>query len=845
MPYTPPAQQSPVASKPETPAISRSHSYVKPISEGSSSPNNTSPRPVLPRSASSTSYLRRHRRSPSVTKSTTFPASPFTPDTTPLGQEFPSSESEPHSQSSTSHGSRTSIPPGALSIPTGAVISPPDSAQNSSDDEINTRRSRVRELENLAELQAAIRIIEQHRESSPNRAREETKKARMTLGLIVPSSEYSAIENNSSSTTPLSKEARKISHSRSATDVGPFPELSHSPIRDSPSPRTSSSGSDEDDTDGPRVKPPMLRKKSGELVRPALRPPSRRRPSSMPGTPTYSKAVHFDAHLEHVRHFLQVDRPLAVSAGTSPVDNYDNEAEFPFGSNNDDSTSTIPSFQWEIRLSNFPTESIDRSSLPVRVEKVYLSSDNKQLLGSVAVANLAFHKTVVARFTLDYWKTTSEVLAEFNNDVRRKQVNDGYDRFNFTIKLEDLANLENKTMFFCVRYNVNGQEYWDSNNNINYQVDFAKKPVQTGKQGELERGGVLPAGAAPRSRPSPPASAGMQRPKTTCFDEFTADFGSFPQPAAKSFFADAPLRFRSTKTDPLSHGHNRVPAQAFGNRYDFGASLSAAIQGASTTVTPQQQPKEESKLPAKSAKRPAFHPRPSSGATATNVPLPTKKDTTPVIAAPASSSAATVKGTAPAPTTANNPSKPLALTSGKPSLQSQSYHELLDKYCFVRSPFRSLDPEDLYPKRIRALIFFSFGFVQFGSAKSSTSSSPSHHQQQQHQQQQQQQKQPSPSSSSSSTPPKSQSDGALDDDNASVDSDCPSPSPISHAVEQDATAGTVQPQQQISRSQSPATGSGLSSRTPSSTSFTYPYRQPLQGGWLGEGGMAPTAIRGW
>ena len=29
--------------------------------------------------------------------------------------------------------------------------------------------------------------------------------------------------------------------------------------------------------------------------------------------------------------------------------------------------------------------------------------------------------------------------------------------------------------------------------------------------------------------------------------------------------------------------------------------------------------------------------------------------------------------------------KPVALTSEKPSLQSRSHHELLDKYCFVRS----------------------------------------------------------------------------------------------------------------------------------------------------------------
>jgi len=75
---------------------------------------------------------------------------------------------------------------------------------------------------------------------------------------------------------------------------------------------------------------------------------------------------------------------------------------------------------------------------------------------------------------LDYWKTTSEVIAEFNHDIRQPK-REGYDRFNFNIKLADQANLEAKTMFFCVKYTVNGKEYWDNNNSTNYQVDFKKK----------------------------------------------------------------------------------------------------------------------------------------------------------------------------------------------------------------------------------------------------------------------------------------------------------------------------------------------------------------------------------
>jgi hypothetical protein len=278
------------------------------------------------------------------------------------------------------------------------------------------------------------------------------------------------------------------------------------------------------------------------------------------------------------------------------------------------------------------------------------------------VANLSFHKLVVARFTLDYWKTTSEVVAEYTNDVR-KQYNDGYDRFNFSIKLEDQAHLETKTMFFCVRYNVNGQDYWDSNGGVNFQIDFAKKPIpQKGKQG-MPGNASRPLNALPRSKP--PASAGKPRPKTTSFEEFSTkdspyDFGSFPQPASMTL-TDTPIRFKTKSTNTVVPDaparRANAPAQAFGNRYDFGASLSAAIQAASADRSPPQSTED---------------PRTA-----------TVKITESSIESGAGNTKAT-QANSNISATATRP-KPAALTAEKPSLQSESYHELLNKYCFVRS----------------------------------------------------------------------------------------------------------------------------------------------------------------
>ncbi|CZR61430.1 related to GIP2 Glc7p-interacting protein [Phialocephala subalpina] len=676
MPYTPPSQRSPATSTTTSPNLSRRSSSTDQLPQRLHS-HHSSHRPELPRS---TSYLTRHRRTTSV-KTTAF--SP-TLEPTPPGT---ADKENNDTNSLNTNGSIIQSPPpvtGDTQMPSGAVISPPDSQQNSSDDEDN-KGSRGRQLENLAELQAAIRIIEQHRESSPNRAAKDITKANQALSLIMPPASQTidkptAVHVEQSTVSAI----RKISHNRSNTDTSVFVDLRHGQT-----PETSLTGSDEDsitDEDEPersRRKPPMLRKKSGELVRPALRPSSaRRRPSSMPGTPTFSKAVHFDSHLEHVRHFLQVDRPLAVSAGSSPVEAYDSDTEFPF---NEDSSRTSP-FEWEIVVSNFPAETPIRLSLPVRVERVFLSSDNKTLVGSVAVANLAFNKYVVARFTLDYWKTTSEVVAEFNQDVRQPK-RDGYDRFNFNIKLADQANLEAKTMFFCIKYCVNGQEYWDNNNSTNFQVDFRKKAKpQNGKKG-IQGAASRPANPLPRSnKRSPPVNA---RPKSmpVAFDDFADGFDAkyqfddFKQPVTDYLGeSGTSLRLKGVKSavnlgsDNLTRRIAPPHGQAFGNRYDFGASLSAAINAANSvlgdrsglTMKPMAK-KQPQKRVIPDAEQTAS-PLTMSSNQSLNKPAPVVK-----------------KGPAPVQASTSGTDSPRPAGTEKPPLASQSYNELLDKYCFFGS----------------------------------------------------------------------------------------------------------------------------------------------------------------
>ncbi|KAK7740469.1 hypothetical protein SLS53_005311 [Cytospora paraplurivora] len=641
MPYTPPAK-SPASSAPTSPTSSRRSSIQSP-SGGS--------RPALPRSAS---YLTKHRRTPSA---------PVGTINRQVNQPSPEATSE-DLKDALRNSIRPSPPPvtDQQSMPKGAVISPPESS--SSDDDLPEVRGR--RIENLKQLHNAISQISQPREGSPDK-----KDVVADAGdlLLLPSQTETIAEGvhhsfSASSLEDLAR-VRRVSHNRSVT----VPNVPVSRSADA-------SATDSDEEDEPSRKPQMVRKKSGELVRPALRPASRRRPSSMPGTPTFSKAVHFDSHLEHVRHFLQVDRPLAVSAGSSPVETYDSDTEYPFGSDDKPAPRTPP-FEWDIIMNNFPVETPARKAQIVRLERVWLSNDHKYLMGSVVVANLAFQKNVTCRFTLDYWKTTSEVTAEYSSEITPRTSEQSYDRFNFSIKLADLANLETKTLYFAIRYRVNGQEHWDNNGGTNYQVDFRKKmlPVNGKKAiGASNR----PMNGLPKSHHRRPSPSDAPRPKSkpVSFDDFSANPRvNFDQSIHEYLGEQPPLRLKTSKSttnipsDNLSTRLAAPSGQAFANRYDFGASLTAAMQAAKDTMA-------KDGLQMRSGRKTS---PPNSGNTA----KPLSKDPQPALTNKHTTSA---NGTLPALSGTGSP--------GAASIATSSYEEIVNKYCFFGSKQSSPQQKD-------------------------------------------------------------------------------------------------------------------------------------------------------
>ncbi|KAL4977613.1 putative phosphatase regulatory subunit-domain-containing protein [Aspergillus desertorum] len=605
MPYTAPLKTSPSTLHIEHSDLSTPPSPSSPTVADPDAGNLN-----LPPSYSSASYVRRHRRSASNSKSFVFPA--------------PDSSFEQSRNTDVYASLRQSPSPvNEGPIPPGALLSPPESGQNSSDEESS---SPARDVLKLEELEAAVRSIEQRRSASPERQPSEDMLS--TTGGERPRRPSPAQEN------------RLISRSRSLVGNSVSRNQEEAVI---------SSPEDSDRDVEPEQRLPMVRKKSGELVRPALRPSSaRRRPSSMPGTPTYSKAVHFDAQLEHIRHFLQLDKPQAVSAGSSPVEDLDADGEYPFHTE----SSSPPAFEWGLRLSNFPHKPPSQPHPRVRLERLFLSTDKHSLVGQVVVANLAYQKHVAARFTFDNWRTTSEVTAEYSHDARRKQLHDGYDRFMFHIRLDEQTNLEKKTMFVCIRYNVNGQEFWDNNEMRNYQVNFTKIPKPKSQTQDMPR--ARPRPNLPRSR-SFTGSGSRPLSMPSSLKEFSdmhryISFGPSLHDRKGKPDDDDDVPHDSESPVPI----RRDKQQVFGNRYDFESSLSAAMR---------TKPEHD---------RTMLTTRAKSGAP---VPRSEARSTSPVLQ-PIQTS----------------PEKPSSMLSGKPNRESSVYRELVDRYCFFGSPTSSPQP---------------------------------------------------------------------------------------------------------------------------------------------------------
>ncbi|KAJ8662778.1 hypothetical protein O0I10_001742 [Lichtheimia ornata] len=167
-----------------------------------------------------------------------------------------------------------------------------------------------------------------------------------------------------------------------------------------------------------------------------------------------TKSVRFhEDKLEHVRLFLKTQRPLAVRAG-------DPKRSMPA------LTAKFPNWPEKVVMTR------QRDDTMVRMETVQLLDQDDDemviLTGRCRVANIAFHKRVVVRYTTDYWQSYHETEAVYREPIGASA--NTWDRFTFRINLEQQQ--QPCTVYMVLRYTVHDNEFWDNNEGLNYQVDL-------------------------------------------------------------------------------------------------------------------------------------------------------------------------------------------------------------------------------------------------------------------------------------------------------------------------------------------------------------------------------------
>lgn len=245
-------------------------------------------------------------------------------------------------------------------------------------------------------------------------------------------------------------------------------------------------------------KHPLVRKKSGELLKSSLKLSSLAR-NTLPrvmSTPAL-KSVRFAARLANIKMFDGTESPSAVLTNdNSPVRSPEGHRKVRltsdyFQMNDDLSSDTSDDEPTYKHTSNSAIKyTIARCDVPpyqpfVSLTKtLYLQSlrleesslDGKYLLtGLINCANLGFEKHLMIKFTSDNWRSN----VSFSNQSASVKFHSSFphvniDQFQFKIPINDLQKhakfSSDLDIQLCIQYTVNDQVFWDSNGGKNYHV---------------------------------------------------------------------------------------------------------------------------------------------------------------------------------------------------------------------------------------------------------------------------------------------------------------------------------------------------------------------------------------
>lgn len=195
-------------------------------------------------------------------------------------------------------------------------------------------------------------------------------------------------------------------------------------------------------------------------------------PSQETSPPSDKKCVKFADELGKELYTIRVMKePSDYPPRLSPSilrryrNNNDDSDEFYDSDNSDNEKSKA---SWTLDFKQPASEYVKfRESLDtnkVALENVVLKNNCHKMTGTIKVVNLSYEKKVFLRLTTDKWKTYKDIYGKYQPSNSKI-----YDTFCFETEIPK-DEKKDDTIEFCICYEADNQQYWDSKNGNNYHL---------------------------------------------------------------------------------------------------------------------------------------------------------------------------------------------------------------------------------------------------------------------------------------------------------------------------------------------------------------------------------------